>query len=81
MIAGGSFHSIAIRAEREDCLELVPPVRQLAANVERKIDLSRSELGEFHQGAAVAVVSPASSLALTRFAILSSAVISAADQA
>ena len=71
-----------IGAEGEHRLDRMPPVGQLAPDVERKVKLRRSDFAKGRaQGAALAGVSPVVSLALTRAAVSSSAVTSDAFQA
>jgi len=73
-------HDIAILAEGKDGLECMTAIRQLSPHVQREVELGISCIGQ-PQGAAVAGVSPAKSLALIRDATASSAVTSAAFQA
>src|SRR3954452_9419125 len=73
---------IAVRAECEDSLDRVPPVWQLATDVQREVQLRGRNFPErLTQGAALAGVKPLARFALTRVAMSSSAVISAACQA
>ena len=61
--AGSAVQPIAVLAEGEQRLDRMPPVGQPPAHMQRKVELGRSRLRKPHQGAAVAGVSPASSLA------------------
>ena len=73
---------IAISAKGEDRLDGMAPIGQLAAYVEREVELGRRDFAcGIGQGAASAGVSPLASFALTRVATSSSAVTSAARHA
>ena len=73
---------VTVGAECEHSLDCVPPVRQLAANVERQVELGgRNLVRRRAQGAALAGVNPLASLAFTRVAMSSSAVTSDAFHA
>jgi len=72
---------IAVRAEGEHRLDVMPSVRALAAHVQREVELCRRNLARRGQGAELAEVRPLLSLAFTRAAMSSSAVTSAAFHA
>ena len=72
---------VAVGAESEDRLDRVPPVGQLAANMERQVELGRRDLARGRSRRGVGGGQARRELALTRAATSSSAVTSAALQA